>query len=81
MIDFTTIELNPIPPNIVELQSVNNKLNTENQIFKGLILSLLVIGVAGKIYLIITEAKKNVIKNINTKEKTRYSSFEGRNIL
>jgi hypothetical protein len=65
MIDFTTIELNPIPPNIVELQSVNNKLNTENQIIKGLILSLLIIGVAGKIYLIITEAKKNVIKNIN----------------
>lgn len=34
MIDFTTIQANPIPPPIVELQKANTNLTTENKAFK-----------------------------------------------
>jgi uncharacterized membrane protein YebE (DUF533 family) len=34
MIDFTTIQANPIPPPIVELQKANANLTTENKAFK-----------------------------------------------
>ena len=34
MIDFTTIQANPIPPAIVELQKANTNLTTENKAIK-----------------------------------------------
>lgn len=34
MIDFTTIQANPIPPPIVELQKANANLTNENKAFK-----------------------------------------------
>ena len=37
MIDFTTIQANPIPPPIVELQKANTNLTTENKAVKKFI--------------------------------------------
>ena len=34
MIDFTTIQANPIPPPIIELQKANANLTTENKAIK-----------------------------------------------
>lgn len=34
MIDFTTIQANPIPPPMVVLQRLNNELNTENEVLR-----------------------------------------------
>jgi hypothetical protein len=34
MIDFTTIQANPIPPTVIELQKANTNLTTENKAIK-----------------------------------------------
>lgn len=56
MIDFTTIQANPVPPPIVELQKANANLTTENKAFKTAI--YIGVGVLAA-YLIYRMYKKN----------------------
>ncbi len=53
MIDFTTIQANPIPPAIIELQRANANLTSENKAIKTAIkisFGVLAIYIAYKIY-------------------------------
>jgi uncharacterized membrane protein YebE (DUF533 family) len=53
MIDFTTIQANPIPPSIFELQRANSSLKMENETLKTAIIigvGVLAIYVAYQIY-------------------------------
>ena len=55
MIDFTTLEANPIPPPIVELQQANTNLTTVNKAIK----TAIYVGVGGlALYLIYRIYKK-----------------------
>jgi len=64
MIDFTTIQANPIPLPIIELQTANTALQGENKILRNV---LIIVGVFGILYIgdkIITYIKKeNARKN------------------
>ncbi len=35
MIDYTNIQLNPIPPTIISLQKANTGLKTENNVYRN----------------------------------------------
>jgi|GEM_PF-1716637 hypothetical protein len=73
MIDFTTIQANPIPLPIIELQTANTALQGENKILRNV---LIIVGVIGAIYIVdkaITykkeeNARKNKGKLPNIKE-------------
>lgn len=38
MIDLTTIQLNPVAPDIIELQAVNSNLKSENNVFRNILI-------------------------------------------
>ena len=66
MIDFTTIQANPIPPSIIELQSSNTLLKEENKMMKGLliiggILTVLYLGSKVLTYLKEDDERKNKV--------------------
>ena len=53
MIDFTTLEANPIPPPISELQKQNVILNGKNKVFEKIILGVITAGALVLIYYVI----------------------------
>jgi hypothetical protein len=58
MNDFTTIELNPIPPDIADLQFSNEKLNSKNQLLSGLLFAFAFLGVSGNLFLLYYKSTK-----------------------
>lgn len=67
MIDFTTIQANPIPLPIVELQKANANLTTENKSIKTII--YIGIGVLA-VYIIYRMYNKNKKDEANNKSKS-----------
>ena len=57
MIDFTTLQANPIPPPILELQEQNVMLQGKNKVFEKVIFGLITAGVITLIYFVIIDAK------------------------
>jgi hypothetical protein len=53
MIDFTTLEANPIPPPISELQKQNVILNGKNKVFEKIIIGAITAGALVLIYYVI----------------------------
>ena len=53
MIDFTTLEANPIPPPISELQKQNVLLNGTNKVFEKIIFGVIAAGALVLIYYVI----------------------------
>ena len=53
MIDITTLQVNPIPPTILELQNLNTNITNENKVLRNIIIGVTVIvilTVANEIY-------------------------------
>lgn len=53
MVDITTIQVNPIPPPIQELQKMNTALNSENKLLRKIIIVtsiIVVLTVANEIH-------------------------------
>jgi hypothetical protein len=69
MIDFTTVQANPIPMPIIELQKVNTSLQGENKTLRYV---LVMVGVIGAIY-IVNKAITS-IKEENASKKQRKTS-------
>jgi len=61
MIDFTTIEVNPLPLPIQELQKANIDLAQHNKVLNRVVLGLIGLGIALLIY--------NAVKKNNHEEK------------
>jgi hypothetical protein len=57
MIDFTTLQANPIPLPILELQEQNIMLQEKNKVFEKVIFGLITAGVITLIYFVIIDAK------------------------
>lgn len=57
MIDFTTLQANPIPLPILELQKQNVMLQEKNKEFEKVIFGLVTAGVVTLIYFVIIDAK------------------------
>ncbi len=57
MMDFTTLEANPIPPPILELQKENIELQRKNKVFQKIIFGTIAAGVLTLIYYIIKDAE------------------------
>jgi hypothetical protein len=53
MIDFTTLEANPIPPPILELQKQNVILNGKNKVFEKIIFGVIATSALVLIYYVI----------------------------
>jgi hypothetical protein len=53
MIDFTTLEANPIPPPILELQEQNIMLQGKNKVFEKIILGVIAAGALVLIYFVV----------------------------
>jgi len=76
MIDFTTLQANPIPLTTIELQTANTALQGKNKVLRNV---LIMVGAIGAIYLVdkaITyikeeNARKNKGKLPNIKENDR----------
>jgi hypothetical protein len=67
MIDFTTIQANPIPLPIVELQKANTNLTTENKAVK----TVIYIGVGAlAAYIVYRMYKKNKEDEANKKSQS-----------
>jgi len=73
MIDFTTVQLNPIPPSVVNLQNQNMALQKENTSFRAiLIFGGVILGLFITIEVIkkLEETKKiDEKKRMNTRKK------------
>ncbi len=53
MIDITTLQVNPIPPTILELQNLNTNITNENKVLRNIIIGVTVVAiltVANEIY-------------------------------
>jgi hypothetical protein len=57
MIDFTTLQANPIPPPILELQNENLMLQGKKMILEKIIYGIITVGVITLIYNIIKDAE------------------------
>ena len=57
MIDFTTLQANPIPAPISQLQKENLKLQGKNKMFEKIILFAFTLGILVLIFFIIKDAK------------------------
>ena len=73
MIDFTTIQANPIPLPIIELQKVNTTLQGKNYILRNVLIMVGVIYIVDKAITYIKEenARKNKGKLPGIKEDDR----------
>jgi len=66
MIDFTTIQANPIPPPIIELQAANSALQSKNKALNAILIVggvLLGIFIAVKVITYIKEENERKNKN------------------
>ena len=66
MIDFTTIQANPIPPPIIELQAANSALQGKNKALNAILIVsgvLLGIFIAVKVITYIKEENERIYKN------------------
>ncbi|MFO0357335.1 MAG: hypothetical protein ACK50A_10285 [Sphingobacteriaceae bacterium] len=66
MIDFTTIQANPIPPPIIELQTANSTLQGKNKALRNILIVggvLLGIFIADKVITYIKEENERKNKN------------------
>jgi hypothetical protein len=57
MIDFTTLQANPIPPTILEMQNENLVLQGKKMILEKIIYGIITVGVITIIYNIIKDAE------------------------
>jgi len=64
MIDFTTIQTSPIPPQILELQEQNLVLENRNQFLKNLILGISVVAFLLLINQLTSNAKPTDIQEV-----------------
>jgi hypothetical protein len=62
MIDFTTLQANPIPPPILELQKENLMLQDKNRIFEKVIFGVITSGVIILIIYILRDANTRTKK-------------------
>jgi len=62
MIDFTTIQANPIPPEIIKLQGSNRTLKNENELLQT---CLIVSGIAIGLIILVAAIKKTREKQNN----------------
>ena len=58
MIDFTTIQANPIPPPIIELQTVNTSLQGENNVLRNILFFGIVLLVIFNVDKVLTNLKE-----------------------
>ena len=65
MKDFSLIDLNPIAPEFVELQTRNQYLESENDTLKGIFFSLALLGALSGTYLMLEANRKKVITIMN----------------
>ena len=56
MVDITKVQLNPIPPTILELQEQNSLLQGKKKVFEKVIFGLITAGVITLIYFVIITA-------------------------
>lgn len=66
MIDFTTIQANPIPPTIIDLQAANSALQLENRALRNILIIggvILGIYITDKVIKYIKEEKERKNKN------------------
>lgn len=56
MVDITKVQLNPIPPTILELQEQNSLLQGKKKVFEKVIFGLITAGVITLIYFVIKTA-------------------------
>jgi len=59
MIDFTTLQTNPIPAEIIKIQKVNTNLRSENKMLKDILIFIAIGGAVLIGYQIYKQIKEN----------------------
>jgi hypothetical protein len=61
MVDITTLQVNPIPPSILELQNLNTSIKSENKLLRNIII------VAGVV--VVLAVANEILKQIEYKNE------------
>ncbi len=72
MIDFTTIQANPIPISTIELQTANTTLQRKNKVLRNV---LIMVGTIGAIYLV-AKAITNIKEENARKDKGKLPNIK-----